>query len=151
MYKMYFSKELPIDLSQAWEFFSSPRNLEKITPQNLALKIKDPYIEKKMYAGQIIPYTVQPFWNIKIEWITEITAVQEPNYFIDEQRFGPYTFWHHEHHFKTIQGGVLMEDIIFYKVPFGFVGRTLHYIKIQKDLEYIFSYRSEILEKIFGN
>lgn len=150
MYKLYFSQKLPIDLLQAWEFFSSPANLEKITPKSLGLKIKHHHSEKKMYAGQIIAYSVKPLWNISMEWITEITAVQKHAYFIDEQKIGPYAFWHHEHWFTPIPNGILMEDILCYKVPFGIFGKALHYLKIKKDLERIFQYRSEVLEKLFG-
>jgi ligand-binding SRPBCC domain-containing protein len=150
MYKLHFSQKLPIDLLEAWEFFSSPANLEKITPKSLGLKIKPHYSEKKMYAGQIIAYSVKPLWNISMEWITEITAVQKPAYFIDEQKIGPYAFWHHEHWFSSIPNGILMEDILYYNVPFGIFGKALHYLKIKKDIEKIFQHRSEVLEKLFG-
>lgn len=113
MYQLHFSQQLPIDLKQAWDFFSSPLNLEKITPPNLALRIKQHDGDKKLYPGQIIIYSFQPFWNISMEWVTEIVAVQEQTYFIDEQRFGPYVFWHHEHWFTLISNGILMEDIIY--------------------------------------
>lgn len=151
MYKLHFSQKLPIDLVQAWDFFSSPENLEKITPESLGLKIKHHHSGRKMYAGQIIAYTVKPLWNISMEWITEITAVQEPAYFIDEQKIGPYAFWHHEHWFTPIANGILMEDILYYKVPFGIFGKALHYLKIKKDLERIFQYRRKFLEKLFGH
>ena len=150
MYKLYFSQKLPINLPTAWDFFSSPSNLEKITPKSLGMKIKhlDPNI--KMYPGQLITYTIKPLWNLSMEWVTEIVAVQEPTYFIDEQKFGPYTFWHHEHRFTEIPGGVLMEDTIYYKVPFGIIGKALHSLKIRKDVEGIFVHRCEVLEKLFG-
>ncbi|QLH36604.1 MAG: SRPBCC family protein [Parachlamydiaceae bacterium] len=97
-----------------------------------------------MYTGQILSYSVCPLWNIKVEWVTEITAVDEPTYFIDEQIFGPYSFWHHEHWFTSVSDGVLMEDIIYYKVPFSVFGKLLHHFKIRKDLEQIF-----LIEKDF--
>lgn len=150
MYKLYFLQKLPIDLQEAWDFFSSPSNLEKITPQSLAFSIKHHHENKTMYLGQILSYTIQPLWNIKVEWVTEIIAMQKPSYFIDEQKFGPYSFWHHEHWFRPIQGGVLMEDIVYYKLPFGILGKALHQLKIKKDLENIFAYRREALEKLFG-
>jgi ligand-binding SRPBCC domain-containing protein len=150
MYKLYFSQKLPINLDKAWDFFSCPLNLEKITPKSLDLKIKGEYAEKKMYPGQIITYSVKPLWGISMEWITEITAVQEPIYFIDEQKMGPYAFWHHEHWFTSIPNGVLMEDVLYYKVPLGLFGKALHYLKIKKDLHRIFEYRTKVLEEIFG-
>lgn len=151
MYKLQFFQKLPIDLPKAWDFFSSPGNLEKITPKSLGMQIKDLRADVKMYPGQIITYNVKPLWNISIEWVTQIVAVQEFSYFIDEQKFGPYTFWHHEHWFTEIPGGVLMEDVIYYKVPFGIIGKALHHLKIRKDLEKIFLHRSEVLEKLFGS
>jgi ligand-binding SRPBCC domain-containing protein len=151
LHKLYFSQKLPIDLQQGWEFFSTPANLEKITPPSLALKIKHHHDQKIIYPGQIIVYSVEPLWKISMEWITEIVAVQKPVYFIDEQKFGPYTFWHHEHWFTSIPNGILIEDVIYYKVPFGMIGKALHHFKIRKDLFNIFSYRNQILEKLFGS
>ncbi len=150
MYQISYQQKLPITIQQAWEFFSSPTNLEKITPPNLSLKINQTEPLKRMYPGQLITYTVKPLLNIPLEWVTEITAVQEPTYFIDEQKFGPYTFWHHEHWFTPIPNGVLIEDHITYKVPFGPLGKLLHQLKIQPDLAQIFSYRSTALERLFG-
>lgn len=150
MHKLYFSQKIPISLEQGWEFFSNPLNLEKITPPHLALKINHCCDKETIYPGQIIAYTVEPLWKIPMEWITEIVAVQKPVYFIDEQRFGPYTFWHHEHWFTSVQNGIFIEDIIYYKVPFGIIGKAFHHIKIKKDLYNIFSYRNQVLEKLFG-
>lgn len=149
MHKLYFSQKLPVDWDQAWDFFSSPANLEKITPPTLALKITDHHENKPMYAGQILTYTVSPLWNINLEWVTEITAVEKPHYFIDEQRFGPYVFWHHEHRFTPIHEGTLIEDLIYYKLPLGIIGRALNHLKVKKDLDQIFSYRSQVLSKMF--
>lgn len=105
---------------------------------------------EKMYAGQIIGYTIRPIWNIPISWITEITHVQEPFYFIDEQRFGPYKFWHHEHRFHRVSNGVEMIDTVYYKMPFGFIGKALHRLKVRKELETIFTYRRKKMEELFG-
>jgi ligand-binding SRPBCC domain-containing protein len=103
-----------------------------------------------MYAGQIIAYTIQPIWNISIEWVSEITHLHEPYYFVDEQRFGPYKLWHHEHRFNSLPKGVEIIDKIYYKMPFGFLGKALHYFKVKQDLEAIFSYRHLKLESLFG-
>ncbi|KAF3361694.1 hypothetical protein PHSC3_001817 [Chlamydiales bacterium STE3] len=103
-----------------------------------------------MYPGQIIAYTIRPLWQIPIEWVTEITQAQEPHYFIDEQRFGPYKFWHHEHRFYPIPNGVEIIDLIHYKLPFGPLGKAFHHFKVKKDLEQIFFYRKAFMEEKFG-
>jgi ligand-binding SRPBCC domain-containing protein len=104
-----------------------------------------------MYPGQIITYTIYPVAGIPVHWVTEITQVQKPFYFIDEQRFGPYACWHHEHRFVSIEGGVEMKDIIYYKMPFGPLGKLIHALKVKKDLENIFAYRKIKLESLFGH
>ena len=106
---------------------------------------------KKAYPGQIIQYTVKPILGIKINWVTEITHVRAKEYFVDEQRFGPYTFWHHKHFIKEIEGGVIMEDVIHYKPPFGFVGVLLNFLFINSKLNSIFKHRELELIKTFGN
>lgn len=150
MHKLYFSQNLPINLKEAWEFFSSPANLKKITPPSLNFHIVDNLESKGMYAGKLIFYTFQPIAHIRLKWVAEITAFQEPFYFIDEQKFGPYSFWHHEHWFSSIPGGVKMEDIVYYKLPLGILGKVLQRLKVKKDLEEIFAYRQSILEQMFG-
>ena len=106
---------------------------------------------KKAYPGQIIQYTVSPVFGMKIKWVTEITQVKRNSYFIDEQRFGPYSFWHHKHFIKEIDNGILMDDIIHYKIPFGFIGKILNKVYVQNKLNKIFKYRENKLNEIFGN
>ena len=121
IFKLKYSQKLPINLNEAWDFLSSPNNLELITPKSMDFNITD-WDKKKAYPGQIIQYTVKPMLGLKINWVTEITQVRDKEFFIDEQRFGPYSFWHHKHFIKEIDGGVLMEDIIHYKPHFGLFG-----------------------------
>lgn len=140
---------LPISLEQAWEFFSSPFNLAQITPPDMGFKVKLVRPEDKMYPGMIIAYRVSPLLHIPMGWVTEITHVQEPYYFVDEQRFGPYSLWHHQHHFRELQEGVEMTDIVSYKIPFGILGDLANALFVRKRLEYIFDYRYQTLERMF--
>lgn len=150
IYQLKTSQKLPISIEKAWEFFSNPANLSKITPTWLNFQVTSA-LPDKMYAGLIITYFVRPMLNIPQTWVTEITHVQEPNYFVDEQRFGPYKMWHHEHIFKHIEdNNILMEDIVSYAVPFGFIGRIVNKLIISKKINEIFNYRREVLEKMFG-
>ncbi len=103
-----------------------------------------------MYAGQVITYKVKPLLRIPMFWMTEITHVEEAKYFVDEQRFGPYALWHHQHHFKEVQGGVEMLDIIHYKLPFGPLGSLVNFLFVRKQLKGIFDYRFRYLEDHFG-
>ena len=150
-YTVKFEQKLPISLEQAWDFFSSPLNLAKITPKKMAFIITSDYTAgQKMYQGMIITYKVAPLLGIKIDWMTEITHVKDGEYFIDEQRFGPFKFWHHEHHFKAIEGGVLMTDILIYGMPLGFFGQIANAITVSKQTEEIFTYREKAVEELFG-
>ena len=106
--------------------------------------------EQEMYAGQIITHAIRPFLGIPIKWVTEITHVLKHSYFVDEQRLGPYIFWHHEHRFMTIRDGVRMVDILCYKLPFGFLGDLVNVIKVRRDVQFIFQYRQQKLKELFG-
>jgi len=144
-------QRLPIPLETAWEFFSSPANLKTITPSYMGFHIKsDPDTINKMYPGQIIAYTVSPLLGIPLFWMTEITHVQEGEFFVDEQRVGPYALWHHQHHFRTIPGGVEMTDLVHYRLPLGVLGRLAHSLFVRSQLNTIFDYRFRVLEERFG-
>ena len=150
IYQYKTSQKLNISKNDAWNFFSNPTNLSKITPNWLSFQVTSS-LPEKMYAGLIISYTVKPQLNIPSTWVTEITHVNEQNYFVDEQRFGPYKMWHHEHIFKEADdGNILMEDIVSYAVPFGYLGRIVNSIIISKKINEIFEYRRIVLEKMFG-
>ena len=140
---------LPISLKQAWDFFSSPRNLDEITPKNLGFKILYQPGEV-MYEGQIIEYKVKIAPGVWVPWVTEIKCVRENQSFIDEQRFGPYKFWHHLHHFEEVEGGVLMRDLVHYALPLWPFGEIGHSLFVRPKLETIFSFRREILDKRFN-
>ncbi len=143
-------QKIPISLEEAWSFFSTPANLQTITPSNMGFKVISKHQGEKMYAGQIIEYTVKPVLGIPVYWMTEITQVKEHKYFIDEQRFGPYKLWHHQHHFKAIPGGVEMTDIVHYKNPMWFLGKLANHFFVKKKLESIFEFRRKKVEELFG-
>ena len=150
VYSLKTIQKIPVSLDTAWDFFSNPANLKEITPPNLGFKIISKYHGNKMYTGQIIEYTVSPLLGIPMYWMTEITHVQDHQYFIDEQRFGPYSMWHHQHHFKAIEGGVEMTDIVNYKVPLGFLGDIANIILVKSQLNKIFNHRLVAVEARFG-
>ena len=149
IFKIHTKQKLPITIEEGWGFLSNPKNLSCITPNYMKFKITDCDF-KPVYQGQIIQYTVRPLLNIPLKWVTEITHVVNQNYFVDEQRFGPYSLWHHKHFLREIDGGIEMEDIIHYKIPLGFIGEFLNFLFIKNQLKEIFEYRKKKLIEIFG-
>lgn len=147
-----FQKEqhLKVSIDEIWDFISSPANLQKITPPSMGFDVRTANLPDKMYPGMMIKYKVKPLAGVPITWLTEITHVEEGRFFVDEQRSGPYSIWHHEHHLIPQNEGVLMRDIITYKPPFGILGSLVNPILIKPQLEKIFSYRWRILEERFN-
>ena len=149
IYRLHTTQNLPISINEAWNFLSDPVNLKTITPDYMGFEILSG-AEKKMFPGQIIQYVVTPILGIPTKWVTEITHVKKGEYFVDEQRFGPYSLWHHKHFLKPIKNGVEMEDIIDYKIPFGLFGQMIHPILVKPKLNEIFKYREIKLVELFG-
>ncbi|PWL39107.1 cell division inhibitor [Flagellimonas aquimarina] len=149
LYQLRSTQILPISKQAAWDFLSSPNNLKVITPDHMGFQILSG-AEKPMFPGQIIQYIVKPFPFFNTKWVTEITHMMKGEYFVDEQRFGPYALWHHKHFIKEVDGGVLMEDIIDYKLPFGILGQLAYPIIVKKQLREIFKYREQKLIELFG-
>ncbi|MDI9355647.1 MAG: SRPBCC family protein [Chitinophagaceae bacterium] len=149
-YQLITRQKLPVSIQKVWGFISSPYNLKEITPKHMGFVVTSNSGNEKMYPGMIITYTVSPLLGIKLSWMTEITQVKENEYFIDEQRIGPYSLWHHEHKIEPIDGGTLMTDIITYQPPLGFLGAVANSLFIKKQLGEIFDYRKTALEKRFG-
>lgn len=147
-HKLYKKQFLPIGINLAWEFFSSPKNLSKITPSYMDFQITSE-LPEEMYEGMIITYTVKPVAGIPVNWVTEISHIRKPYFFIDTQLSGPYKLWHHQHIFKEVNNGIEMEDIVHYKLPFGLFGNIANFLFIKKQLEGIFNYRQKILSEIF--
>jgi len=150
-YRLEFTQKLPVDLAAAWDFFSSPMNLAEITPTDMTFDVTSPNMEgTKIYPGLIITYKVAPIAGIKLNWVTEITHVKDQAYFIDEQRFGPFAFWHHQHHFEKIEGGVLMHDILHYGIGWGPIGAIADAIMVNKKINEIFKFRYQKVADLFG-
>lgn len=149
IYKLYRKQLIRRDVDFAWDFFSNPNNLSEITPKDMGFEVTSD-LPRKMYAGLIITYKVRPLLGIPVTWVTEITHVSEPKYFVDEQRFGPYRFWHHSHKFESVAEGTMMEDIVYYGLPFGIIGRIANWLFVRRRLEQIFDYRYDVLEKYFN-
>lgn len=138
------------DKEKVWKFISDPYNLALITPPKMEFKIINESVTKLIYPGMIIEYHVKPLLGIKMRWLTEITHVKDEEFFVDEQRMGPYNFWHHQHILKEHNGGTEMEDIVHYKLPGGPVGRVLNYVVIKDKLDSIFAYREKMINEYFN-
>ncbi len=152
VYSLKKTQFIPISLDAAWDFFSHPKNLAVMTPEYLNLKFTNELYGDEMYPGQVMTYNVRPVLGIPMFWMTEITHVVPKKFFVDEQRFGPYAMWHHQHHFEEVEGGVMMTDLIHYKAPLGFLGDIAVALFIKKQLEGIFAFRKTKVEELFpGN
>ena len=138
------------DLGSVWSFMSDPRNLARITPSYMGFKILNEDSDRRMHAGQIIEYHVSPLLGIRLHWVTEITHVEEGKFFVDEQRFGPYSFWHHKHFLEEITGGVMMTDLVHYKLPLGPLGKLANNLFVKRQLDDIFNYRYQRVEELFN-
>lgn len=149
LYQLHAKQAFPISKKEAWEFLSNPKNLKVITPEHMGFHILSG-ADRPMFQGQIIQYIVRPFMGYSTTWVTEITHVKDGEYFVDEQRFGPYSLWHHKHFLTEVENGVIMEDRIDYKIPFGFLGQWIQAILIKKQLKTIFKYREAKLFELFG-
>jgi ligand-binding SRPBCC domain-containing protein len=149
MYQLKTKQFIPTDLKTCWDFFSSPQNLSTITPESMGFEVLVD-LPDEMYAGLMIEYRVRPLLGIPLKWITEISHVDHLKFFVDEQRKGPYRIWHHEHHFKEVDGGVEMTDIVSYELPLGILGKIAHPLIVKNKLNEIFNYRFKKVEEIFG-
>ena len=150
VYQLKKEQLVPAGIDEIWDFISSPANLSKITPEKMGFEITSGELPEKMYPGMIISYKVRPLLGIKMTWVTEITQVKEKQYFVDEQRVGPYSMWHHEHILEEQDNGILMKDIITYRPPMGFLGALANRFIIKKQLDGIFTYRKTAMEQQFG-
>jgi len=145
IYQLENIQRLPITLTEAWDYFSNPENLKELTPPYLRMVIEARSGSEKIYPGQIIIYRIKPLLGIPMSWVTEITHVQKESFFVDEQRFGPYAFWHHAHFFREVSGGVEMRDLVHYKIRLGVLGSLANHLFIRRQLEGIFTFRKNFL------
>ena len=150
VYSLRTVQKIPVSLEKAWEFFSHPANLAELTPSYLNLKFTNELFGEAMYPGQVITYNVKPLFGIPMFWMTEIAHVDHHRYFVDEQRTGPYRIWHHQHHFRAVEGGVEMTDIVHYQPPMGWLGGIANTLFIRKQLAGIFDFRYRRVEELFG-
>ena len=149
-YQLYRTQKIPASIDEVWDFISAPANLKKITPDYMGFDITSRNLPLKMHPGMIIGYRVSPMFGIKMTWVSEITHVSEKEFFVDEQRIGPYRIWHHQHRIEALDKGVLMTDLITYQPPMGIFGKVANSLFIRKKLVEIFEYRKKVLIQIFG-
>ncbi len=155
LYRLTRETFIPAPVTEVWAFFSRPENLNRITPPDMRFEILSE-VPPEMQAGLIIEYRVRPLWGLPVRWVTEITHLHGPGqgappyFFVDEQRLGPYRFWHHRHEFWPTEEGVRMKDLVHYKLPGGLIGRWLHPYLIRPRLEYIFDFRAQQIATLFG-
>jgi ligand-binding SRPBCC domain-containing protein len=148
MYQLRRKQLVKTDIATCWDFFSSPANLSKITPAYMGFDVRSE-VPERMYEGLMIEYRVRPLLGIPMKWVTEITHVKDYQFFVDEQRIGPYKLWHHEHHFMETPDGIEMTDIVSYELPFGVLGSMVHPFLVEKKLKEIFAHRFKVVDELF--
>lgn len=148
MYQIKRTQVVNTNIETCWQFFSSPQNLELITPSYLNFRVLTD-VPEAMFEGLLIAYKVSPILGIPVRWVTEITHVNDRFYFVDEQRVGPYKLWHHEHHFKLLNNQVEMTDVVSYIIPFGWFGRLIHRLFLRRKIVAIFDYRKAKIAALF--
>jgi ligand-binding SRPBCC domain-containing protein len=148
MYQLRRKQLVKTDIATCWDFFSSPANLSKITPTYMGFDVRSE-VPERMYEGLMIEYRVRPLLGIPMKWVTEITHVKDYQFFVDEQRIGPYKLWHHEHHFMETPDGIEMTDIVSYELPFGVLGSMVHPFLVEKKLNEIFAHRFKVVDELF--
>lgn len=149
LHRLEARQVLPVSLAEAWDFFSDAANLPRITPPWLSFTVTSE-LPPRMHPGMIATYTVSPLPGVRVGWVTEITHVAAPHLFVDEQRFGPYRFWHHQHHFAEVEGGVEVRDVVHYALPLQPVSALVRRWMVAPRLRGIFEFRRRTLEGIFG-
>ena len=149
LYQFKRTQHFNSSIDELWNFISSPINLKIITPDYMGFDIISEGLPDKMYEGMIISYKVSPLLGIKTTWVSEITHIKDKQYFVDEQRVGPYKIWHHQHFLESTSEGTLMKDIVSYKPPLGILGEIANQLIIKKKLDEIFSYRTKVLNELF--
>ena len=150
VYQFYREQELKATKNEVWDFIKNPKNLKHITPDYMGFQVTSKDRGDVMYPGMIISYKVSPLLGIKMTWVTEITHVEEGDFFVDEQRKGPYKMWHHEHQLIETENGVLMTDLITYEPPMGFLGAIANNLFIKSQLNEIFDYRRKVMDNKFN-
>jgi ligand-binding SRPBCC domain-containing protein len=150
VYQFKQSQFIPADLNTVWDFFSTPRNLNAITPPEMNFEIIEITGGEKMHASQIISYKVSPFPLVRVTWVTEIKHVEPKKYFTDDQKVGPFALWYHQHFFSQVDNGVVMTDEISYAVPFGVLGRIANWMLVEKQIGIIFNYRTKRIKSLFS-
>ncbi|NGM62002.1 SRPBCC family protein [Sphingobacterium sp. SGG-5] len=149
-HRLYREQQLYCDIEAAWDFFSSPKNLSKITPKDMGFTVLSDYNNEQIAEGMVIDYIVSPLLKVPLKWRTRITHVESNKSFTDFQEKGPYKYWSHFHEFIPNKDGVLMKDTVDYELPFGFLGKMAHLLFVKKKLAYIFDFRYNVLEKLFN-
>jgi ligand-binding SRPBCC domain-containing protein len=150
IYQKKWESTVPAPLDQVWDFFSRPDNLARITPEKMGFEMLTDLDGRQMYPGMFVKHRVRPIAGIPLLWTSEITHIREGQYFIDEQRSGPYALWHHEHHFEADgTQATIMKDILHYAMPFGVVGRIAHILFVERMIAQIFSHRETVIHDLF--
>lgn len=150
IHTLYREQIIPAPLDIVWEYFCDPKNLNRITPPDMNFEILSGG-DVRMYEGQLIEYRVEFVRGIRSRWLTEISHVRACEYFVDEQRLGPYRFWYHEHGFEATSSGTRMTDRVTYEAPVGVLGEILNRLWIAERLNQIFDFRRRTIMELFGD
>ena len=145
IYQLFRRQVLKLTLQEAWDFFSSPYNLNTITPDFFHVTVTSK-VPEKIYAGLMISYRMKAVFGIPMAWLSEVSHCEEPKRFVYQQRIGPFKFWSHEVCLTEQDQGIILEDIMFYAMPLGWLGEFINSVLIANKLEQIFDTRRDYFQ-----
>ena len=148
MYTLKKSINLPLSLDEVFAFFNRPENLERLTPPFLRFHILTPP-PLQMHNGAVFDYQIR-LAGLPMRWTSLITNYEPPHQFVDIQLRGPYAFWHHRHSFVPREGGIDVIDEVHYDVGFSVLGKLMHRLVVQHQLNTIFAYREKVVKELFA-
>jgi len=77
----------------------------------------------------------------------KITKMESPKSFTDEQLKGDFVYFRHEHHFKPIENGTLMIDMLDFKTPYGVIGSIFNRLYLTGYLEKFLVQRNLVVKQ----
>lgn len=76
-----------------------------------------------------------------------ITAMEPPNHFEDEMVEGDFRMMRHRHHFKAMDNGTIMIDLLEFESPYGIIGRWVDRLFMKRYLTRFLLQRNRVIKQ----
>jgi ligand-binding SRPBCC domain-containing protein len=121
-------------------------NLHQLSTSSTNEKAIDGVMTGLINKNETVTWQAKHLFKLR-QFTSKITEMQSPVFFTDEMIKGDFKSFHHEHHFKAVENGTIMIDLLNFEAPYGNFGKIVNTLFLKSYIEKFLIKRNAVIKE----